>query len=99
MSFEFIVTVNDVLQMRGGLTQATAFLIGRYGSLDDGINAGARILPEWLPMPPKPASNFAEAALPHGSFRHLASLGSVGPVGSAHGGATRQGGSVSDRPA
>ena len=64
MAFDFIVTVNDEFQMRGGLTQATAFLIGRYGSLDDGINAGARILPEWLQFPPKPSAHSASGAYP-----------------------------------
>ena len=53
MSFRFVVTVKGIVQMRGGLTQATSFLIGRYGSVDEGIDAGARILPEWLMMPPK----------------------------------------------
>ncbi|MCX7175007.1 MAG: hypothetical protein NT159_14035 [Proteobacteria bacterium] len=72
MAFEFVVTVNDVFQMRGGLTQATAFLIGRYGSLDDGINAGARILPEWLLFPPKPSGGSAPPSLAHGPSRHPA---------------------------
>lgn len=53
MSFEFIVTVKGIHQMRGDLTQATAFLVNRYGSLDEGIDAGARILPEWLLNPPE----------------------------------------------
>ena len=69
MSFEFIVTVNDVFQMRGGLTQATSFLIGRYGSLDDGIAAGARILPEWLTLPPKPTYQATSATFSPASSR------------------------------
>lgn len=48
MSFAFVVTIDGLFQMRGGLTQATSFLISRYGTLDEGITAGARILPEWL---------------------------------------------------
>ena len=50
MSFAFVVTIDGIFQMRGGLTQATSFLISRYGNLDDGISAGARILPEWSPI-------------------------------------------------
>jgi hypothetical protein len=72
VSFEFIVTVNDVFQMRGGLTQATSFLISRYGTLDEGIDAGARILPEWLMFPPKPSGNSAPASRGPGPSRHLA---------------------------
>ena len=53
MSFEFVVTVKGVLQMRGNLTQATAFLVERFGSLEEGMDSGARILPEWLTFPPK----------------------------------------------
>lgn len=75
MAFEFIVTINDVPQMRGGLTQATMFVISRYGSLDDGINAGARILPEWLPIPPKPTINFASPPCTRGPSRHPVNAG------------------------
>ena len=57
MSFEFIVTINGIFQMRGGLTQATTFLISLYGSLDAGISAGARILPELRPLPLELAAN------------------------------------------
>lgn len=71
MAFEFIVTVNDIFQMRGGLTQATSFLIGRYGSLDDGIAAGARILPEWLTLPPKPTFKVSSATFTHAPSQHL----------------------------
>lgn len=55
MSFAFVVTIDGIFQMRGGLTQATSFLISRYGNLDDGISAGARILPEWLPLQHEPS--------------------------------------------
>ena len=78
MSFEFIVTINDVLQMRGGLTQATSFLISRYGSLDDGISAGARILPEWLPVPPKPPGKSAPPSFAHGRQRQPTQLPFLG---------------------
>ena len=65
MSFEFVVTVKGVLQMRGNLTQASAFLVERFGSLEDGMNAGAKILPEWLTFPPKrPVSPFPPASSP-----------------------------------
>ena len=57
MSFRFVVTIKGVVQMRGGLTQATTFLISRYGGVDNGIDAGARILPEWLMAPPKSSQN------------------------------------------
>ncbi|TRZ69089.1 MAG: hypothetical protein D4S02_02775 [Rhodocyclaceae bacterium] len=67
MSFKFVVTVKGILQMRGGLTQATAFLIDRYGSVDDGIDAGARILPEWLLMPPKSSRVPVSPLFTHGS--------------------------------
>lgn len=66
MSFSFVVTVKGVLQMRGGLTQATAFLISRYGSVDDGIDAGAKILPEWLMIPPKSPRNAVSPPFAHG---------------------------------
>ncbi|MFA7270488.1 MAG: hypothetical protein WC073_14210 [Sterolibacterium sp.] len=79
MSFKFIVTINDVEQMRGGLTQATLFLISRYGNLDDGISAGARILPEWL-TPPKPASHSASAAFMHRPLRNPAKLPIAAPI-------------------
>lgn len=72
VSFEFVVTVNEVFQMRGGLTQATAFLISRYGSLDDGINAGARILPEWLLLPPRSPGNSFPPSSAHGPSAHPA---------------------------
>lgn len=72
MAFEFVVTVNDVFQMRGGLTQATAFLINRYGSLDEGIDAGARILPEWLMLPPKQSGHAVHASRGPGPARQLA---------------------------
>jgi hypothetical protein len=67
VSFRFVVTIKGILQMRGGLTQATAFLISRYGSVDDGIDAGARILPEWLVMPPKSSRHPVSPPFPHGS--------------------------------
>ena len=66
MSFRFVVTVKGIVQMRGGLTQATAFLIDRYGSVDDGIDAGARILPEWLMSPPKAPRNPVSPLFGHG---------------------------------
>ena len=72
MAFRFVVTVKGILQMRGGLTQATAFLISRYGSVDDGIDAGARILPEWLLMPPKSARDSVPPPFTHGSAQHPA---------------------------
>ena len=74
MSFRFVVTIKGVLQMRGGLTQATAFLINRYGSVDDGIDAGARILPEWLQMPPKPTRVPVSPPLTHGSAQAQGSM-------------------------
>ncbi|TRZ65952.1 MAG: hypothetical protein D4S02_07675 [Rhodocyclaceae bacterium] len=72
MAFKFVVTVKGIVQMRGGLTQATAFLIKRYGSLDDGINAGARILPEWLTIPPKRSGQSSPPAFSHGPSWHQA---------------------------
>lgn len=66
MSFAFVVTIDGIFQLRGGLTQATAFLIGRYGTLDDGINAGARILPEWLPVQEELAAHTADPSMPYG---------------------------------
>jgi len=72
MSFEFIVSVNDVVQMRGGLTQATTYLINRYGSLDEGISAGARILPEWLQLPPNPPADATRPGFTQGPSWHLA---------------------------
>jgi hypothetical protein len=63
MSFKFIVTLDGIEKMRGGLTQATLYLITLYGSVDAGISAGVKIRPEWLttPLIPKPqtASNLA----------------------------------------
>lgn len=50
MSFEYVVTINGVVQMRGELRQATTFIIERYGSLGVGLSAGARVLPEWIPI-------------------------------------------------
>jgi hypothetical protein len=70
VSYEFIVTIGGIFQMRGGLTQATSFLIARYGSLDGGISAGARILPEWMPLPPELLGNSAPPASVHGSPQH-----------------------------
>ena len=67
MSFRFVVTIKGVLQMRGGLTQATTFLISRYGSVDDGIDAGARILPEWLTAPPRSGRVTVSPLFTHGS--------------------------------
>jgi len=69
VSFRFVVTIKGVLQMRGGLTQATAFLISRYGSVDDGIDAGARILPEWLLMPPRSCRVAVSPPFTHGSVQ------------------------------
>lgn len=63
MSFAFVVMIDGIFQMRGGLTQATSFLISRYGNLDDGISAGARILPEWLPIQEELALHSASASL------------------------------------
>ncbi|MFA7278493.1 MAG: hypothetical protein WC100_00185 [Sterolibacterium sp.] len=51
MSFKFIVTLDGIEKMRGGLTQATLFLISQYGSVDAGISAGVKIRPEWLSTP------------------------------------------------
>lgn len=70
MSFAFVVTIDGIFQMRGGLTQATSFLIGRYGTLDDGINAGARILPEWLPVEKDLAIHAADPSMPYELTRH-----------------------------
>jgi hypothetical protein len=63
MSFKFIVTLDGIEKMRGGLTQATLYLITHYGSVDAGISAGVKIRPEWLSTPliskPQTASNLA----------------------------------------
>jgi len=66
VSFRFVVTVKGIVQMRGGLTQATTFLISRYGTVDEGIDAGARILPEWLMVPPRSPRNRVSPFFGHG---------------------------------
>lgn len=71
MSLVYVVTINGVFQMRGELTQATSFLISRYGSLGAGLSAGARVLPEWTPVSLEPI----------GSIGAIGSIGSIGPKG------------------
>ncbi len=74
MSLVYVVTINGVFQMRGELTQATSFLISRYGSLgaglSAGLSAGARVLPEWTPVSLEPI----------GSIGAIGSIGPKGPV-------------------
>ena len=68
VSFNYVVTHKGVVQMRGGLTQATAFLISRFGSVDDGISAGVKILPEWLANSPNTFCNSSPSRFPNGRY-------------------------------
>ena len=52
MPTNFVVTHKGIIQMRGGLDQATAYLISHFGSVEQGTGAGAKILPDWLANPP-----------------------------------------------
>jgi len=65
MSFKFIVTLDGIEKMRGGLTQATLFLISHYGSVDEGISAGVKIRPEWLSTPLTSSLQSAPTSAPH----------------------------------
>ncbi|MBI5921428.1 MAG: hypothetical protein HY847_07225 [Betaproteobacteria bacterium] len=79
MSFKFIVSLDGIEKLRGGLTQATLFLISHYGSVDEGISAGVKIRPEWLSTPltssPKSASPSATLRSPGLSNSNLQKFG------------------------
>lgn len=72
MSGKFVVSINGVEQMRGGLTQAMFFLIRRYGGVDEGISAGIKILPESLTTPLMSQSNYSQKGTAPGPMRRQA---------------------------